>query len=589
MAADDVERESLATPPKVGDLGRYRLIAELARGGMGIVYLALVRGPRGFNKLFVVKELKTHLGEDPNLVSMFLEEARLAAKLSHPNVVQTIEIGSDGSRHFIAMEFLDGQSLNRLLSRVRRSGTPLPLHYHLLILVHLLDGLQYAHAVTDFDGAPLKLVHRDVSPQNVFITYDGQVKLLDFGIAKALDSAHDTRTGMLKGKVPYMAPEQAAGESIDRRADLFSIGVMLWEAVVGRRMWSNSQNDLQILHALMRDNIPLPRDAKPDIDPALERMILKATAAKPEDRYATGAEFQAELEEYLKHMGQPSFGARDIGKFLSDVFSEERARVKNVIDDQLRFLSVAPSGHYATIDLPLLNSSSPGTPSGVLRAKRSGSQPTFPTLPSLRLLSDAPSQEEIAPALAPPGGSARVLIAVVAAAGLAVAGGVGLLALRHPPAPQAKVAAVGSSPPPASPTPTPVSGPVHAFVTASPREAQIAIDDGVPRTGTFTATFPRDGRTHAIRVEAPRYQAKVLGFVADDDRTFDVSLEPLKDEATAPQAAWHAHGRHDARPAPQAQAPAPAVAAPAQPAAQPAPSATGRPKQQIDTSDPYAH
>ena len=311
---------------------------------MGIVYLALVRGPGGFNKLFVVKELKAHLSEDPNLVRMFLEEARLAAKLNHPNVVQTIEIGSDGSRHFIAMEFLDGQSLNRLLGRVRRGGTPLPLHYHLHVLIHLLEGLHYAHSVTDFDGTPLKLVHRDVSPQNAFITYDGQVKVLDFGIAKALDSTNDTRTGVLKGKVPYMAPEQASGQSIDRRADLFSIGVMLWEAVVGRRMWSNSQNDLQILHALMQGNIPPPRDAKPDIDPALERMILKATAASREDRYATAAEFQAELEDHLKQMGQPSFGGRDVGKLLSEVFSDERARVKNVIDDQLRFLSGVPFG-----------------------------------------------------------------------------------------------------------------------------------------------------------------------------------------------------------------------------------------------------
>jgi serine/threonine protein kinase len=310
---NDADRESPLPAHKVADVGRYRLIAELARGGMGIVFLALVAGPGGFNKLFCVKVLKGAMAEDRKLVSMFLEEARLAAKLNHPNVVQTIEVGSDDGQHFIAMEYLEGQSLYGIQSRGRRAENPFPLSYHVYVLVHLLEGLEYAHTATDFDGTPLHLVHRDVSPHNVFVTYDGRVKILDFGIAKALGSSNDTNTGMLKGKVAYMAPEQAAGEPLDGRADVFAAGVMLWDAVVGQRMWNRSLNDLQILHALMKGAIPDPREAKPDIDPRLERIILHATAVNAEDRYETAAEMQRDLEAYLDDPGTASFGARDIG------------------------------------------------------------------------------------------------------------------------------------------------------------------------------------------------------------------------------------------------------------------------------------
>jgi eukaryotic-like serine/threonine-protein kinase len=166
-------------------LGKYQLIAELARGGMAIVYLALVQGPGGFNKLVVVKELKPELIEEPAFLAMFLDEARLAAKLSHANIVQTNEVGNDGKRYFMAMDYLDGRGLDRVRRRARASGQDLSLPIHLRILCDMLAGLHYAHTLTDFDGTPLSIVHRDVSPQNVFVMFDGQVKLLDFGIAKS--------------------------------------------------------------------------------------------------------------------------------------------------------------------------------------------------------------------------------------------------------------------------------------------------------------------------------------------------------------------------------------------------------------------
>src|SRR5579864_614515 len=176
-------RQRASAPPRTGTLGRYRVVAELAQGGMGVVYLALMRGPGAFNKLLVLKELKPDLFDDPAVVTMFMEEARLAACLSHPNIVQTVEAGTDGNRHYIVMEYLDGQSYHRVVSRARKVGRHIPFEFQATVLGSALEGLAYAHSARNYDGSPLGIVHRDVSPQNFFVGYDGQIKVLDFGIA----------------------------------------------------------------------------------------------------------------------------------------------------------------------------------------------------------------------------------------------------------------------------------------------------------------------------------------------------------------------------------------------------------------------
>ncbi len=577
---------SLAPVGKVSDLGRYRLIAELARGGMGVVYLALVRGPGGFNKLFVVKELKAHLAEDPNLVRMFVEEARLAAKLNHPNVVQTMEVGTEGNRPFIAMEYLDGQSLNRALSRTRKATQPFPFHYALYVLAHMLEGLHYAHSASDFDGSRMSLVHRDVSPHNVFVTYDGQVKILDFGIAKALDSSNDTRTGMLKGKVSYMAPEQASGQSIDRRADVFSAGVMLFEVATGDRFWSHAQNDLQILHALANGFVARPRTVKPDIDCEVERIILKATAVKREERYPSAAEMQSDIEAYLKHLPVPHFGARDVGKFFADMFASDRARIKDVIDNQLRTLRGTISGEFGKIDLPrLTHSTAPsGTPSGVLLVRpeigyvaTEAASPASqsPTIYEGTYRAALGAAATTAPVAMEGERKGRGLGALFVVAGLAAVAAVAFFVLRRPvasppAAPAELVAASVPITPSASAFPPKVAEPAHVVVTASPVEATVAIDGQPAANGTFRGEFPRDGRTHTIRIEAPRYEPKSLVFAADEDRTFDFSLELASAPAVLPphamppiaQAAPAARPGRDALAAPPPTQPAAVTPAP---------------------------
>src|SRR5262245_37339209 len=222
-------------PPPPASRSRYQVITTLGQGGMARVLLTLSRGPAGVTKLLVVKELKAELKGDPEFLTMFLDEARIAARLNHPNVIQTFEVVSDGEHPLIVMEYLEGQSLSAILGRVGRKAMPLDVHLH--VLAQTAAGLHYAHELKGLDGTLLDVAHRDVSPHNVFVTYDGLVKLVDFGIAKAADSAGLTRAGQFKGKIGYASPEQlGGGGQVDRRTDVFALGVMLWEAVAQRRL-----------------------------------------------------------------------------------------------------------------------------------------------------------------------------------------------------------------------------------------------------------------------------------------------------------------------------------------------------------------
>ena len=258
----------LSDPRQV--LGKYQLIAEIARGGMGVIYLAMAQGPGGFNKLVVVKELNPELVDDPSFQTMFLDEAKLAARLNHANIVQTNEVGNDGDLYYMVMDYLDGRGLDRIRRRAKTAGFGLSPPMQLRIIIDTLAGLEHAHNLTDFDGTPLNIVHRDVSPQNVFVTFDGQVKLLDFGIAKAANMTHQTHAGVLKGKVSYISPEQARAEKVDARADVFSAGVILWEALTGRSL-RDGKSDQQMLRALVAADLPRASSVKPRCHPSSTR------------------------------------------------------------------------------------------------------------------------------------------------------------------------------------------------------------------------------------------------------------------------------------------------------------------------------
>ena len=298
---------------------------------MSEVYLALAQGGLGgFQKLVAIKLLRRDLAKDEDFRRMFLEEARLTARLNHPNVVQTNDVGEDQGRYYIAMEYLEGQTFERV-RRARNASKLFPLNMQIQMLVHALSGLHYAHELTDYDNTPLSIVHRDVTPSNLFITYDGQVKLVDFGIAKVFDSLNHTRVGVLKGKARYMPPEQITGVTIDRRADIFSVGVMLWEMLSGAQIWPG-KSETEILRRVSAGDVPLPPRDAPFV---LQQICTKAMAFHADDRYPTAEALRAELDAYLAQHMTPT-RVNGIGPAVIELFREERAQIRQVIESQMR-------------------------------------------------------------------------------------------------------------------------------------------------------------------------------------------------------------------------------------------------------------
>ena len=279
-------------------LGRYEILRLLATGGMAELYLARATGIEGFEKLVVCKRILPQYTSRKDIVEMFLDEARIAAMLHHSNIVQVFDIGEDGSNYFFAMEFLHGEDSSRLMKAVTARGEQLPLEHAVHIMLGVLAGLHYAHELKRANE-PLHLVHRDVSPQNVFVTYDGGIKLLDFGIAKAENRSSATRVGQLKGKIRYMSPEQSRAMPLDRRSDIFSAGILLWELTTGRRLYRGA-SDFDVLKAIIEGDAPPPSWVKADYPRALERIVMRALRRNRDERWQTAQEMQLALEEFAR-------------------------------------------------------------------------------------------------------------------------------------------------------------------------------------------------------------------------------------------------------------------------------------------------
>lgn len=324
-------RSSTPTPTPV-PAPRYETIASIGRGGMAEVFLAVTVGAGGVPKLAVLKRICPELTSEPQFVSMFLDEARLSVRMAHPNLVQTYEIIEEDAGLAIAMEYLDGQPLGRVLNRLNRPGL-LSLNQRVRIVNKLLAGLDYAHELKDYDGTPLSVVHRDVSPNNVFITYDGSVKLVDFGVAKSVAAAHKTRPGTLKGKFSYMAPEQFLDQAADRRSDIFAVGVILWEMLAGRRFWNGVADNQIVAHLTSGQPLPaLPGELGLPVE--LEEICARALSRDRGERYASAAEMEADLERVLTSTHEAS--DRLLGKAVAEGFAAERSERQGVIDRHLR-------------------------------------------------------------------------------------------------------------------------------------------------------------------------------------------------------------------------------------------------------------
>jgi serine/threonine-protein kinase len=440
--------------------------------------------------LVVLKRIWPELAQDPDFIAMFLDEARVCVRMNHPNVVRTHEVGREGDQLYIAMEYLRGRSLRQLAARVAgQGGLPLPLH--LQVLADVLAGLEHAHTLTDERGAPLAIVHRDVSPQNVFLTYDGAVKLVDFGIAKSVAASHRTRPGVMKGRVAYMAPEQMRGAGqVDRRADLFSVGVMLWEAAAGRRLWDDLP-EAAIVGRLLSGPAIAPPLGPHRLPTGLLRVCRRALALDPRDRYATAAEFRADLLPLLRESSAQLQG--ELGRTLSTVFAEERTAMTELVRRGLATdVSSARDGLYE-VEAPAPTTA---LTESVLRP--------FQTSPSARVPR-------------PKGGPVRLVVGALLAAGIGFATfRLSVPAPASAPSEAARVPAAAAALEPALPLPDLAPEPVIQVAAsappAPPPEEPAPLKHRHARgrarglSGAEPGTAPSSPRTRAIDVDNPYQQ-----------------------------------------------------------------------------------
>ncbi len=302
--------------------GKYLLLDRIGQGGMAELFRAKLTGAQGFEKLLALKRILPHLADDESLVTAFIDEARLAAFLQHPNIVQIYDFGELEGSYYIAMEYLSGKDLSRVNKMALQQQSPLPLCHCLYIIAQVCEGLGYAYNLTDFNGIPLRVIHRDVSPQNVFITYDGQVKLLDFGIAKAATQSTMTQTGMIKGKVAYMSPEQVRGEPIDHRTDLFAVGVMLYELATHERLYTGDM--LEIMAKVARaERIPIEARL-PEAPPAFHHLVDRLMAKDREERYGSAFEVVQDIQRVLGQLCASTPNSREVAKIMGVLFAGER-------------------------------------------------------------------------------------------------------------------------------------------------------------------------------------------------------------------------------------------------------------------------
>jgi eukaryotic-like serine/threonine-protein kinase len=483
--------------------GKYRVLAELGSGGMARVYLAVSQGLAGFSKLVVLKVVRSDLAAVPELREAFLREARLCARLNHPNVIAVNEVEVLEGLPVIVMEHLQGRSLSSILRRVLGK---VPLDVHLRILMESLNGLHYAHELTDFDGTPLRLVHRDFTPQNIFVTYDGSVKVLDFGLAQVTRHSSHNASDAVQGKLRYMAPEQITTAALDRRTDVFAAGVLLAELITERRFWGDYSDD-SIIAQLTSGSIPTPRCTMPSCPPELERICAKALAYDRMNRYQTIAEMQRDIEAYMaKHSERIT--TQEVGRRVAEWFAPEREYAQQLIESSLLKETYVSWSRIAAAPPTDSTTRSPPPTSATL------------TVRDLPLRSFVPVSAY--------GRATKLWLKRlgIAAGTLSLLGGV--LWLSHGKVPQVSNAAIPSASVPAEPLS------VTLRILAFPANAFISIDDMSFIENPYNRKVAADRTWHKLLVEAPGYKPHQQRIQYSHSLELEVSLEAEAPAAQAP-------------------------------------------------------
>ncbi len=337
------------------NMGRYEILCHLATGGMAEIFLVRQGGAHGFEKYVVLKQIRERHAEDPQFVQMFLDEARLAARLQHQNIAQVYDIGEVNGSYFFTMEYLHGEDLRALYRSAETRAQRIPLEHALKIVAGAAAGLHYAHERTDDSGKPLKIVHRDVSPSNIVVTFDGGVKLVDFGIARTSKRRQETQSGSLKGKLAYMAPEQCLDDELDRRTDIFSLGIVLYELTTTRRLFRHgNESDYLVMNRIVHGDFPPPTAVVPDYPEELEKIVMRALAIDPKERFQTAQELLLAIEAFTREHELTSSAAALAG-YVKTLFGErpepwQQGFSGRDADATVRDIPVAPRGENDTAD-----------------------------------------------------------------------------------------------------------------------------------------------------------------------------------------------------------------------------------------------
>ena len=316
--------------------GEYKILKKIATGGMAEVFLAKRVGMKGFEKLLAIKRILPQFSENEEFIAMFIDEAKLAAKLNHRNIIQINDFGSQQGSYYIAMEYIFGKDLRSILKKSKDKGDRLPLAQCAYIITEAAKGLEYAHTLRDHFGKSLQIIHRDISPQNILISYEGEVMLADFGIAKAASKSTETRAGVLKGKILYMSPEQAWGKSIDRRSDLYSLGVLLYEMVTNRKLF-DADSEFSMLEKVRNAEVEFTSDVFANLPESFLHIIKKALEKNPENRYQSAHQMRVDLENYLLTT-QERLSEKVISDYLKQLFKEEIEEERRILTESTEIL-----------------------------------------------------------------------------------------------------------------------------------------------------------------------------------------------------------------------------------------------------------
>ncbi|MBN2193525.1 MAG: serine/threonine protein kinase [Polyangiaceae bacterium] len=446
----------MAAVSAVRNIGRYEVAGHLATGGMAEILLGRVVGPAGFERAVVLKRILPHLARERAFVEMFLDEARVAARIRHPNVVQVHELLHEEDELCIVMEYLEGESLSSVMRRLQARGRRLEPALCAHVIAQAAAGLHAAHELCDADGNELMLVHRDVSPQNIFVGYDGSTKVLDFGIAVMRDRSQKTQTGQLRGKYEYMSPEQCASRPLDRRSDLFSLGVVLYELSTGTHLFRR-RHELLVLRAIVEEPVPPPRDIIERYPEVLERVVLNALEKGRSERYQTAAEMRRELLGAARALGGSDVPDEQLAPLMNELFADRRLEKEEMLrrlQSGSDLLALPAAEADEAVELPLVTE---------LRPVTAGMRPSVPAVHRARWH----------------------WVAVALGTGVALLGGGWSVVSRTarlrdelgPSSPDPSVSltivARPSEPPPATSTRAPASALVTVQVESSPSDAEV--------------------------------------------------------------------------------------------------------------------